>query len=128
LTKVEVNTALVDAFRAGAFSELKTLSLTNNWGICDDGATSLAAVLRFAPCLTNLDLKGTSIYGQGCGAIAYAIVSHCPALTRLVFPIGTGGADVVKGIISAMNQEERHDKEMKFHVRQRQRKKREKKK
>jgi hypothetical protein len=114
LTDADISGPLVDAFRAGIFSELKTLSLVHHKEIGDEGAIALAAVLGRAPCLTSLELHDTKIEGRGCGAIAYAVTSVCPALRRLVLPsLGRVAEQLVEEIISAMNRAERRDKEKK---------------
>ena len=98
---------LADAFAAGGFSSLKLMCLAYNNTVTDVGAACLAKVLHHAPLLETLKLNDTGIRSKGCGAVAFAVVSECPAMKKLVLPceIGESAQNIIKGIVSAANGE-----------------------
>lgn len=98
---------LADAFTEGCFSHMKRLQLTDEDGVTDRGAARLAEVLHYAPLLETLRLFMTAIRGARCGALAFAVVTDCPAIKELWLPrqIEQQGRDIINGIISSANLE-----------------------
>lgn len=87
-------------------SDMRKLILSDNDLITDRGALRLAAALGEgrAPLLSLLSFKGTEVTAAGIGAVVYAVLRGCLALSNLCVPyeIEESDMNVLRGIIASV--------------------------